>query len=388
MAREPRDLEEDRCVVEFRDSRTSRGCAGVHVLSGRLVCLVGAAFVGVASFGDRELFREEVLMRLASGEDDAQTISLAVSPSGSLIATTDTRGRVALWDHERQWKIERFLESPGYASSVAFSPDGRLLAVGELGIGLSVWNITSNQRLPNVPSELQGARFVTFSPEGSRLAAVCKFDREIVIWDLAERRDVSILRSGSPFTSLAFSGDGRYLAAGETGDRSMVFLWDLDTGTRRLALDGSSGPIRSIAFSADGGLLATSAGYERGVRLWDRGSGRLRLVTAGHAQGTNAFAFSPDQSTLASVGNDGMARLWTISSGEQCTVLDGHTVRLHQVAFSADGQLLVAAGTNDNDIRFWKLTELDRNPRAQHAVPSDAGAKIVVNNATILNEDS
>jgi WD40 repeat protein len=217
---------------------------------------------------------------------------------------------------------------------------------------------------------------------------VTKFNREIVIWDLAERRDMSILRSRSTFASLAFSADGRRLASGEADDRSTVFLWDLDTGTKRIALDGLGGPVRAVAFSADGSLLATSAAFERGVRLWELGSGRLRLVTAGHVQGTNAFAISPDQSTLASVGNDGMARLWTISTGEQRTVLDGRAGRLSQVAFSADGQILVATASNDNDLRFWNLTELDRSRGAEHASASDAGQTFAVNNSMVSDENS
>jgi WD40 repeat protein len=390
MAQEPRDLHQDWRAVALEGSRSQRGCVKVHLPSRRLVCLVGAAFVGMASFADRELVREEDLVRLASGDDEVETTSLAVSPTGSMIATTDTRGRVAIWDHAREWKIERFLDFPRFAAHVAFSPDGRLLAVEELGKGLFVWNLTSNQGLPIVPSALQGAKLLTFSPDGSRLAAVSNRNREIVIWGLAERRAISILRSRSPLMSLAFSADGRYLASGEKGDRSTVLLWDLDTGTQRLALVGSPGPVRSIAFSADGRLLATSAAYERGVRLWDLGSGRLKLMTAGHAQGTNAIAFSPDpdQSILASVGNDGMARLWAINTGEPCTVLDGRSARLSQVAFSPDGRFLFATGSNDNDIRFWKLSELDRSHGAQHANTSDGGQTLIVNNPTIANEHS
>jgi WD40 repeat protein len=358
------------------------------VLSRRLFCLVGAAFVGMASFGDRELVREEDLMRLASGDDDVQTTSLAVSPTGSKIATTDSRGRVAIWDHAQEWKIERFLDFPRFAAQVAFSPDGRLLAVGELGKGFSVWNLTSNQRLAIVPNALQGAKLGTFSPDGSRLAAVSNLNREIVIWGLAERQAMSIIRSRSPVMSLAFSADGRCLAWGEKVDWSTVFLWDLHTGTQRLALDGSAGPVRSIVFCADDRLLVTSAAYERGVRLWDLSSGRLRVMIAGHAQGTNAIALSPDQSTLATVGNDGMARLWKISTGEPSAVLDGRSARLSQVAFSADGQILIAAGSNDNDIRFWRLPELDRSRGAQHANASDAGQRLVVNIPMPSNEHS
>ncbi len=49
-------------------------------------------------------------MRLADGEDGVGTTSLAVSAEGSLIATTDTAGRVAIRYEERGWRLEEFAD--------------------------------------------------------------------------------------------------------------------------------------------------------------------------------------------------------------------------------------------------------------------------------------
>ena len=75
-------------------------------------------------------------------------------------------------------------------------------------------------------------------------------------------------------TSVAFSPDGKTLAAGYGVDGGGVVLWDV-AARRRLAdepLPVKEGVVRSVAFSPDGKTLA--AGYGRqvggvGVVLWD-----------------------------------------------------------------------------------------------------------------------
>ena len=63
--------------------------------------MIGAVVVAELSFVGRNPAREDNRMRLAEGEDGGGTNSLAVSPDGSLIATTDTEGRVAVRDEEK-----------------------------------------------------------------------------------------------------------------------------------------------------------------------------------------------------------------------------------------------------------------------------------------------
>ncbi len=230
MAREPGVARQDQPSAECGDSKTHRGHVKFHVVGQGLVCLIGAVMVAELSRVGRNPPREDNRMRLAEGDDGVSTQSLAVSPNGSLIATTDTAGRVALREEARGWQTEEFADYHGFAVSIAFTPDGRFLAIGGFEFGIAFWG---RERDGSEESECLphwGVKAMAFSPDGQSLAAVSEASTEIVVWDVAERRERMILTTQFPVLSLVFSPDGRYLASGESGSRTSIYVWELETG--------------------------------------------------------------------------------------------------------------------------------------------------------------
>jgi WD40 repeat protein len=111
------------------------------------------------------------------------------------------------------------------------------------------------------------------------------------------------------FSTVAFSPDGKLLAAGTRG--GSIHIWAPGSGRRLHVLTGHAGGVWALAFSADGKALA-SGGHDRTVRVWETATGRERLRLPRHAAGVLSVAFAPDGWRLVSGDADGTALLWDL----------------------------------------------------------------------------
>jgi WD40 repeat protein len=170
---------------------------------------------------------------------------------------------------------------------------------------------------------------------------------------------LTLRQADGPFAGLAISPDGWHVAtAGANGP--VVSLWDAATGRVAARLDGHEAPVRALAFSPDGGRLA-SGSDDGTVRLWDVAAGTSLGVLSGHRVRIESLAFSADGGRLASGSADREAHLWETATGRAVAALTGRAAReaaaafrdAHEVgvALSADGRRLASA--DGNVIQLW-----------------------------------
>jgi hypothetical protein len=149
--------------------------------------------------------------------------------------------------------------------------------------------------------------------------------------------------------SIAFSPDGGVLAS--AGLDNTIRLWDVATGFQLRLLVGHTEPIWSVAFAPDGRTLA-SGSSDRSVRLWDASSGEQLHNLSGHTNLVRSVAFAPDGQTIASAGDDNAVRLWQVENFRPMQTLAGHTDWIFSLAFIRDGRLLASA-SKDDTIKLW-----------------------------------
>ena len=149
-----------------------------------------------------------------------------------------------------------------------------------------------------------------------------------------------------PANSVAFSPDGRLLAASSQGgglydppvDGDLLVAWHLPERSVawRLALPlGQS----QVAFSPDGKLLAV-ASYDKSVRLVDAATGKLVSTYTEHSTGVSSVAFSPD-GTLVASGAYAEVRVWRVTDLVTTRTLASSNVTVTSLAFSPDGTQLL-----------------------------------------------
>ncbi|MBF6611548.1 MAG: PD40 domain-containing protein [Chloroflexi bacterium] len=162
----------------------------------------------------------------------------------------------------------------------------------------------------------------------------------------------------TPVTSLVWSPDGTFLAAGSgalgsNGGDPQVRLWKSD-GTPLPALRGHTDGIFSLAWSPDGTLLA-SGSRDQTVRLWHRDGSPARTINSG-AGTVFGLAWSPDGKTLAvaSIVTFPMptVQLWRPDGTLLRTMrtLDSGG-KFFNLAWSPDGKWLVGGAT---DYKLWR----------------------------------
>ncbi len=191
-----------------------------------------------------------------------------------------------------------------------------------------------------------GITSVAISGDG-RFLAGASLDGTVQIFEFAsdrqEARRLHVLEPGTSPMELAFSPITATLAiAGESGS---VTLWNALDGKLVATLADTAGP---IAFSHDGKLIAVRAARQE-IALWDAETGELRRTLQGHATGDlRGFTFSHNGKMLASYGSDASVLLWDVASGQERRRFPNAQAPL----FSSDDGFLAAGATN-GDLTLW-----------------------------------
>ena len=190
-------------------------------------------------------------------------------------------------------------------------------------------------------------------------------DPGIRLWDVATSKLDRVLPNEQGFWSVAFSADGKLLAAGEL--EGTVVLYDAATGAKRRTLAGPKSQVRAVTFSPDGRLVAGTT-FLGVVNVWDVAPGRLRHVCSGRRPNSWSVAFSPDGKTLATGWGWGEVRLYDVATGYQIADLRVGVGDVRWLGFHPDGRSLGVVGNGAGEminLGVWDLTtrkELRRMP--------------------------
>lgn len=279
---------------------------------------------------------------------------------------------VKVWDFATGEQIE-FPKLAG--QSIALSPDGKILAVVD-DRSLRLVDLLTGKEVAAFNENEFPLRSVAFSPDGKTLAIGWSKDGPkpgskvgvAQLWNLATSKPIATLEpSRGPMRALAYSSDGKLLAVATQTFPSIgdVRFWDVSTGKLHSTLE--AGGVDCLAFSPDGKTLAAGCGGRRDrtkkdlphhVRLWDV-EAASSLQSIRHEFRLMCIAYSPDGTTVAAGSEGGELALWDTATGKlRCDVPDQRGYVL-SVAFTRDGKTLVSTN-GDGEVRCWDVAKLPK----------------------------
>jgi RNA polymerase sigma factor (sigma-70 family) len=144
------------------------------------------------------------------------------------------------------------------------------------------------------------------------------------------------LRMGGSALSVAFSPDGKHLAA--AGQEPMVHVWETASGKEVALLKGHQGYVTAVRFFPDGKQLAT-AGHDGTVRVWDLATQREKLSLATQGTRVQSLAVTPDGKSVVVGYLDRTVRRWDLATGKkdwESTSVNNGSVDL--LALTGDGK--------------------------------------------------
>lgn len=300
---------------------------------------------------------------------------MAFSPTDNVLATCADDQTVILWDVSIPEKTHRLSVLSGHTSWVAnvvFSSDGNTLA-STAGGNTILWDITDRKN----PKQIEGSPIVTNASshiysvafgQNDKVLATATYNGVVVLWDLSDPTqpkefEPRIQMESSPFYSLAINSAGTTLAA-STG--MSIVIWDIRKPTDPKMIgdpisefaNTTLSAINHLAFSSDGKTLAASR-CDSGcsVYLWDTSVPRSpkELGVTNHVS-SNFYSMVVDREAnmLAAGNSNGSVLRWNITDKKApvpiLPPLFGHTGQTSNISFSNDGSILFSAGTYGDSV--------------------------------------
>lgn len=281
--------------------------------------------------------------------------SVAYVPGTRKLVVGTLLGRAFVHDRDSNQELLTFRGSDGQRefprkavnAIVAVSPDGSLAASSWTNGDVDLWRVESGQFVRTLKHSGAKIYALAFHPQKSELA-ITDEDGNLRIWDWRDESATKprlTLRGPQQASGLEYSRNGRWLVqSGQRQRNTALSLWDAETG-RSLHVSLGHKPVQIVpgmssvtvfdaSFSPDGKLLAT-CGNDATVRFW-----RLKEKEGGlDVSPANIVSLTALTGTIAKPANS------EPKTGENLA-LDTSSVStwLISLSFSRDGRQVAVAG--------------------------------------------
>ncbi len=218
---------------------------------------------------------------------------------------------------------------------------------------ISYFNLKNNteKKLEGFKGVIQN---IVLLPSEKEILVLQENGKDIVKYNLTTNTVSPFIKPSVKINHLALSANGKLLVGGANNGK--VFIWEITNGNKEQVIYETKGDaITSVRFSPNGRYLA--AGNREGlVTIIEPVTGAIvRRFSEIQAQ-INDVEFSPNGKFLAVASLDGTLRVWNMDDLKlQPLVLSGYTDWAAALDFTTDGEFLLGGGFANGEVRVWPI---------------------------------
>lgn len=354
----------------FMQNSATLRCAAFHPDSNLLVAGFSNGIFGLYEMPDFNMIHT---LSISQNEIDFVTIN----KSGEWLAFGASKlGQLLVWE----WQSESYiLKQQGHfdaMNALVYSPDGQRIVTTADDGKIKVWDIESGFCIVTFTEHTSGVTACEFAKKGNVLFTA-SLDGSVRAWDLIRYRNFRTFTAPErlSFSSMAVDPSGEVVAAGSI-DSFDIHVWSVQTGQLLDRLSGHEGPVSSLAFAPNGGLLV-SGSWDRTARIWSIFNRTQTSEPLQLQSDVLDIAFRPDSAQIAISTLDGQLSFWSVSEAQQISGVDGRrdvsggrritdrrtaanvagTKSFNTIRYSTDGSCLLAGG-NSKYICLYSVTTM------------------------------
>lgn len=255
--------------------------------------------------------------------DSPRIESIAFSPDGIQLAVSggahSQYGEIQIWNTKTYTLTRSIKTTSDVVFGVSWSPDGKRIAVGCADKMVRVFEVTDGRESMKCDNHIDWVFATTWSHDGTKLVSAGR-DRSLKLIDVASGHLIDdVNRQGEPLVCLARHPTENLVVCGS--DKGSPRVYKMEPRGGRLAegddkensfvreLHRLSGSVQSLAWSADGKWIAAgSTGGE--IAIFNAADGNRKATLKWTGGPVFALSFRSSSPVLAVGGSDGRIRLF------------------------------------------------------------------------------